>query len=389
MNSVRLDKQESLLQESQIVRVKALSAALRDLGEDDARRYGETNVLDLAGEALQMVMQCAFTHAPLEPDAFSAVVREILRHGLTNEEFLGLYRSALEHAWRILLDVAEGALLLLHAEYFFQCVRNGESFIAALADLPAESVDVAETLSRLGHALLRGDPLDGLQPAVEPVLAPTYLVAVVPFTGRGETYVRGVSTVTRQHLEAIRRRTGVAGMTVDREADVVLLLPVRGNGRSAHEKLVSAVRTVFSTENSGVTCGLAVPMSRSDIPTAVKEAAELGRVAAALEYAPGAYMVEEIMLEVMLYRAPDVASRLAAKLTPLTRSGSQLVDTLEVFLQCDQERKTAARRLFIHPNTLSYRLRRIEDLTHLSPTNSRDVGVLRAALIASRIVNAR
>ncbi|MFJ6297377.1 PucR family transcriptional regulator [Streptomyces griseoviridis] len=389
MSFAQLDKQEALLQESQTIRVKALDAALGDLSEDDARRYGETDSLDLVAEALRIVMHCAFTHAPMEPDAFSTVVREILRHGLTSEEFLRLYRSALEHVWRILLEVAEGALLLLHAEYFFHCVRNGESFIAALVDLPAESPDMPETLARLGHALLRGDPLDGLHPAVESVLAPTYLIAVIPFMGRGETYVRGVSTVTRRHLEAIRRRTGVSGMTVDREADVVLLLPVRGNSRSAHDKLVSAVRTVFSADNSGLTCGLAAPMSRSDIPAAVKEAAELGQVAAALEYAPGAYVVEEIMLEVMLYRAPDVASRLAAKLAPLIRSGSQLVDTLETFLECGQERKTAARRLFIHPNTLSYRLRRIQDLTNLSPTNSRDVGVLQAGLIASRIVNSR
>ena len=47
------------------------------------------------------------------------------------------------------------------------------------------------------------------------------------------------------------------------------------------------------------------------------------------------------------------------------RRGSDLLETLEIFLDCQLDRRTAAERLHVHPNTLDYRLRRAEELTGL------------------------
>ncbi len=54
-------------------------------------------------------------------------------------------------------------------------------------------------------------------------------------------------------------------------------------------------------------------------------------------------------------------------------SGTDLYSTLEVYLQCDFSVKAAAEKLYIHRNTLSYRLEKIVDLTSvdLSDSNTR------------------
>jgi DNA-binding PucR family transcriptional regulator len=47
--------------------------------------------------------------------------------------------------------------------------------------------------------------------------------------------------------------------------------------------------------------------------------------------------------------------------------------------------EACARSLYVHPNTVRYRLRRIGEITGYSPTDSRDSFVLRTALVTSRL----
>ena len=47
--------------------------------------------------------------------------------------------------------------------------------------------------------------------------------------------------------------------------------------------------------------------------------------------------------------------------------------------------EACARALYVHPNTVRYRLRRIGEITGHSPTDPRDSFVLRIALVASRL----
>jgi DNA-binding PucR family transcriptional regulator len=47
--------------------------------------------------------------------------------------------------------------------------------------------------------------------------------------------------------------------------------------------------------------------------------------------------------------------------------------------------ESAARALFIHPNTVRYRLRRVGDVTGLSPLLPREAYALRIALTVGRL----
>jgi len=50
---------------------------------------------------------------------------------------------------------------------------------------------------------------------------------------------------------------------------------------------------------------------------------------------------------------------------------------------------SCARQLFVHPNTVRYRLRRIADLTGRSAGNPRGALVLRVGLAVGRLARAR
>lgn len=70
---------------------------------------------------------------------------------------------------------------------------------------------------------------------------------------------------------------------------------------------------------------------------------------------------------------------------PLEDSGSALSDTLDAYLDCGAAVETCARQLFVHPNTVRYRLKKIAEVTGREPTNPRDAYVLRIAATVGRL----
>lgn len=69
---------------------------------------------------------------------------------------------------------------------------------------------------------------------------------------------------------------------------------------------------------------------------------------------------------------------------PLVRAGGTVVETLSTYLDEGSSVEATARTLFVHPNTVRYRLRRATDVTGFSPTRSRDAFTLRIALLLGR-----
>ena len=62
---------------------------------------------------------------------------------------------------------------------------------------------------------------------------------------------------------------------------------------------------------------------------------------------------------------------------PLVRAGGELLETLDAFFAAGGVLESAARALFVHPNTVRYRLRRIGEVTGFSPLHP--AGRVRAA----------
>ncbi|MGH3355362.1 MAG: PucR family transcriptional regulator [Nocardioidaceae bacterium] len=73
--------------------------------------------------------------------------------------------------------------------------------------------------------------------------------------------------------------------------------------------------------------------------------------------------------------------------TPLTTAGSAVLETVAAFLESGGSIEATARQLFVHPNTVRYRLRRAADATGLSATDLRDAYTLRLALTLGRLMS--
>jgi hypothetical protein len=69
---------------------------------------------------------------------------------------------------------------------------------------------------------------------------------------------------------------------------------------------------------------------------------------------------------------------------PLLRARGAVLDTVAAYLETGSSIEATARTLFVHPNTVRYRLRQTADLTGLSPTQPRDALTLQVALILGR-----
>jgi DNA-binding PucR family transcriptional regulator len=70
---------------------------------------------------------------------------------------------------------------------------------------------------------------------------------------------------------------------------------------------------------------------------------------------------------------------------PLADAGPVLSETLDAYLDSGGAIEACARKLFVHPNTVRYRLKRITDFTGRDPTVPRDAYVLRVATTVGRL----
>ena len=69
--------------------------------------------------------------------------------------------------------------------------------------------------------------------------------------------------------------------------------------------------------------------------------------------------------------------------TPLVEARG-LVETLTAYVDHGRSTEAAARALFVHPNTVRYRLKQVAGLTGLSPSHPRDAFTLQIALVLGR-----
>ena len=102
--------------------------------------------------------------------------------------------------------------------------------------------------------------------------------------------------------------------------------------------------------------------------------------------APRPVPARELLPERALMGDTSAVAALYNEITrPLADAGPALSETLDGFLDSGGAIEACARKLFVHPNTVRYRLRRIADFTGRDPTVARDAYVLRVATTVGRL----
>ncbi len=114
------------------------------------------------------------------------------------------------------------------------------------------------------------------------------------------------------------------------------------------------------------------------------------RVAPAWPDAPRPASSDELLPERALDGDADaVATLVAHAYQPLTAGGTALLDTLTTYLEQGSSLEATARMLFVHPNTVRYRLRRVTELTGYTPAEGRDGFTLWTSIILGRLAARR
>jgi DNA-binding PucR family transcriptional regulator len=102
--------------------------------------------------------------------------------------------------------------------------------------------------------------------------------------------------------------------------------------------------------------------------------------------APRPVAARELLPERALLGDPSAIAALESDvMRPLADAGPALTETLDAYLDSGGAIEACARKLFVHPNTVRYRLKRIADFTGRDPTLPRDAYVLRVASTVGRL----
>jgi DNA-binding PucR family transcriptional regulator len=114
------------------------------------------------------------------------------------------------------------------------------------------------------------------------------------------------------------------------------------------------------------------------------------RAAPAWPDAPRPAGADDLLPERALDGDPDAQAALISDVyEPLLGGGHALLDTLTTYLEQGSSLEATARLLFVHPNTVRYRLRRVAELTDYTPSAGRDGFTLWVAVALGRLAAKR
>ncbi len=123
-----------------------------------------------------------------------------------------------------------------------------------------------------------------------------------------------------------------------------------------------------------------------DAASSTREALAAYRAAAGWPEAPRPVAADDLLPERALSGDGHARRALARGIyEPLLAAGGGLLETLVTFLDQGLSVEAAARTLFVHANTVRYRLRRIHEVSGYSPTDPRDAYALRLAVTLGRL----
>jgi DNA-binding PucR family transcriptional regulator len=177
-----------------------------------------------------------------------------------------------------------------------------------------------------------------------------------------------------QEVRDIAIRHGRAALT---DVHGTWLVAIVSGQLTPTEKVFGDLLNAFS--DGPVVIGPTAPMLTAAYHSASEAISGMNAVAG-WRGAPRPVPARELLPErALMGDASAIAALHTDVMRPLADAGPTLTETLDAYLDCGGAIEACARKLFVHPNTVRYRLRRIADFTGRDPTQPRDAYVLRVA----------
>jgi DNA-binding PucR family transcriptional regulator len=196
--------------------------------------------------------------------------------------------------------------------------------------------------------------------------APATVVVGTPAPGRENHASQDVRDIAANH--------GRAALT---DVHGTYLVAIVSGQLTPTEKVLGDLLDAFS--DGPVVIGPTAPMLTAAYHSASEALSGMNAVTG-WRGAPRPVLARELLPErALMGDASAVAALHTDVMRPLADAGPTLTETLDAYLDCGGAIEACARKLFVHPNTVRYRLRRIADFTGRDPTQPRDAYVLRVA----------
>jgi DNA-binding PucR family transcriptional regulator len=196
--------------------------------------------------------------------------------------------------------------------------------------------------------------------------APATVVVGTPAPGRESHASQDVRDIAINH--------GRAALT---DVHGTWLVAIVSGQLTPTEKVFGDLLDAFS--DGPVVIGPTAPMLTAAYHSASEAISGMNAVAG-WRGAPRPVLARELLPErALMGDASAIAALHTDVMRPLADAGPTLTETLDAYLDCGGAIEACARKLFVHPNTVRYRLRRIADFTGRDPTQPRDAYVLRVA----------
>ncbi|SPM32004.1 regulator of polyketide synthase expression, partial [Mycobacterium terramassiliense] len=204
--------------------------------------------------------------------------------------------------------------------------------------------------------------------------APATVVVGIPAPGREEPDGEGGTQRASQDVRDIAARHGRAALT---DVHGTWLVAIVSGQLSLTDKFLGDLLTAFS--DGPVVIGPTAPMLTAAYHSASEAISGMNAVAG-WRGAPRPVLARELLPErALMGDASAIVALHTDVMGPLADAGPTLTETLDAYLDCGGAIEACARKLFVHPNTVRYRLKRITDFTGRDPTQPRDAYVLRVA----------
>ncbi|MGZ4188706.1 MAG: PucR family transcriptional regulator [Actinomycetota bacterium] len=226
--------------------------------------------------------------------------------------------------------------------------------------------------------LARGEAL-GLDPAV------SYAVSIVSFVHH--TADDGLLRTTQHRLRTMSADLPGAdrSLVVARGPELVLVLPSKGTVDEQAGQLTTLAMQA-SEAGAELCAGLGrARESLTELAASHREASIALAAARAGSTSPVA-VYGEVLIEELILRERAVARRLAQTILEPLNTHPDLRETLVEYMRHGPSLPAVAKRLYLHPNTVAYRLARVRDLTGRDPKSPAGVAELFLALRASQLV---
>ena len=308
-------------------------------------------------------------------DVFGSAPRELLR-SISLQETLQLIQ--------VVVEMVEDRVVAEHPDLTESVLRYSRDIAFSAADVYAKAAEARGLWDARLEALVVDSIISG-----ETSQEISSRVAALGWRSDGQVAVLlGIANPSPDPdaMRKISRKAGsdlLLGIQGRRQVVVIGLMASSEKPDQAIQQIAAQLEGYFG--QGPLILGTTVA-TVSDAPRSARSALAAHSVAVSIGAAKRPLAADELLPERAL--AGDSLARqtlIESYYLPLAKSSPELLGTLRAYLECGRSLETTAKSLFVHANTVRYRLKRVYEEISADPTVARTAFVLQVALILGAI----